>query len=91
MLSLLSLVAFTPAHLGSGDDVQPRDTVSVIESVVPALPATVRVSIVGGDTFLRIESDGVPVEVHGYDDEQYLRISAAGRVEVNVNSTTSVL
>ena len=91
VLSLLSLVPLAPAHLGSGDDVQPRDTVSVITSVAPALPAGVRVSVVGGDTFMRIESDGVPVEVHGYDDEQYLRISADGRVEVNVNSTTSIL
>ena len=91
VLTLLSLLPFAPGHLGSGDDVQPRDTVSVVTSVSPALPAGVRVSIVGGDTFLRIESDGVPVEVHGYDDEQYLRISVTGRVEVNVNSTTSVL
>ena len=91
VLALLSLVPFAPAHLGSGDDVQPRDTVSVIRSVSPALPDGVRISIVGGDTFVRIESDGVPVEVHGYDDEQYLRISAAGKVEVNLNSTTAVL
>lgn len=91
VLSLLSILPIAPAHLGSGDDVQPRDTVSVVTSVSPALPPGVRVSVVGGDTFLRIESDGVSVEVHGYDDEQYLRISASGRVEVNMNSTTSIL
>lgn len=80
-----------PAHIGSGDSVQPRDTESVITSIAPALPDGVRVSIVGGDTFVRLESDGVRVEVHGYDDEQYLRISPEGVVEINESSVTSVL
>ena len=80
-----------PAHIGSGDSVQPRNTESVITGVSPALPDGVRVSIVGGDTFVRIESDGVRVEVHGYDDEQYLRISPEGVVEVNEASVTAVL
>lgn len=80
-----------PSHLGSGDSVQPRDTESVITSVSPALPDGVRVSIVGGDTFVRLESNGVKVEVHGYDDEQYLRISPEGVVEMNEASVTSVL
>lgn len=70
---------------------QPRDTVSVISDISPALPDGVRVSIVGGDTFVRLESDGVRVEVHGYDDEQYLRISPEGVVEVNEASMTAVL
>ena len=91
VLSLLSLLPLAPAHLGSGDEVQPRDTEAVIESVSPALPPGVRVSIVGGDTFLRVESDGVPVEVRGYDDEQYLRIAADGTVTVNENSATAIL
>ncbi len=55
------------------------------------MPDGVRVSIVGGDTFVRLESDGVRVEVHGYDDEQYLRISPEGIVEINDSSVTSVL
>lgn len=80
-----------PAHIGSGDDVKPRNTESVINSISPALPDGVRVSIVGGDTFVRLESDGVRVEVHGYDDEQYLRISPEGIVEINEASVTSVL
>ncbi len=91
LLGLLSVVSLAPAHIGSGDSVQPRNTVSVITGISPALPDGVRVSIVGGDTFVRIESDGVRVEVHGYDDEQYLRISPEGVVEVNEASVTSVL
>lgn len=80
-----------PGHIGSGDSVQPRDTESVINSITPDLPGGVRVSVVGGDTFIRLESDGVRVEVHGYDDEQYLRISPDGVVEINDASVTSVL
>lgn len=91
LLGFLSLISVIPAHIGSGDSVQPRDTESVITSIQPALPDGVRVSIVGGDTFVRLESDGVRVEVHGYDDEQYLRISPEGLVEINDASVTSVL
>ena len=91
LLGFLSLFSVIPAHIGSGDSVQPRDTESVITSIKPALPDGVRVSIVGGDTFVRLESDGVRVEVHGYDDEQYLRISPEGVVEINDASVTSVL
>ena len=91
VLGLLSVLSLAPAHIGSGDSVQPRNTESVITGISPALPDGVRVSIVGGDTFVRIESDGVRVEVHGYDDEQYLRISAEGVVEVNEASVTAVL
>lgn len=91
LLGVLSVFSLVPSHIGSGDSVQPRDTESVITSVSPALPDGVRVSIVGADTFVRLESDGVRVEVHGYDDEQYLRISAEGDVEINDASVTSVL
>lgn len=91
LFGFLSVFSLAPAHIGSGDSVQPRDTVSVITGTSPSLPDGVRVSIVGGDTFVRVESDGVRVEVHGYDDEQYLRISAEGVVEVNEASMTAVL
>ena len=91
LIGILSMLSFVPAHIGSGDSVQPRNTESVITDISPALPDGVRVSIVGGDTFVRIESDGVRVEVHGYDDEQYLRISAEGVIEVNEASVTAVL
>lgn len=80
-----------PAHIGSGDAVQPRDTVSVIESVVPALPDGVDVTIVGADTYVRLESEGIAVEVPGYENEPYLRIDENGVVEVNDGSMTTLL
>ena len=80
-----------PAHIGSGDAVQPRDTVSVIESVVPALPAGVSVSVVGSDTYIRLESDGVAVLVPGYEGEPYLQIDTNGVVQVNDGSVTTLL
>lgn len=90
-LACLALAGSSPAHLGSGDDVQPRDTVSVVESVSPGLPAGVRVDIVGGDTFVRVRADGHAVRVPGYQSEQYIEISRDGTVRENVSSTTSRL
>jgi hypothetical protein len=80
-----------PSHIGSGDAVQPRDTVSVIESVSPALPDGVQVTIVGADTYVRLESQGIAVEVPGYENEPYLRIDEDGVVEVNDGSMTTLL
>lgn len=90
-VGLLSFLPLAPAHIGSGDSVQPRNTESVIESVVPAPPDGVKVEIIGSDTFVRLTSVGVRTEVHGYDDEPYLRISAEGLVEINDSSVTAVL
>ncbi len=90
-VGLLSLLPLAPAHLGSGDSVQPRNTESVIETVIPAVPDGVKIEIVGADTFVRLTSVGVTVEVPGYDDEQYLRISAEGLVEINDASVTAAL
>lgn len=80
-----------PAHIGSGDAVQPRDTMSVIESIVPALPEGISLSIVGSDTFVRLETDGVSVEVPGYEGEPYLQIDTNGVVQVNDGSVTTLL
>ena len=91
LVGLLSLLPLAPAHMGSGDSVQPRNTESVIESITPAVPDGVKIEIVGGDTYVRLTSIGVHTEVHGYDDEQYLRISAEGLVEINDASVTAVL
>lgn len=91
LVGLLSFLPLAPAHLGSGDSVQPRRTESVINKVSPAAPEGVKVEIVGGDTYLRLTSVGVRSEVHGYDDEPYIRISAEGLVEVNDASVTAVL
>jgi hypothetical protein len=80
-----------PAHLGSGDSVQPRDTESIIETVVPALPAGASIEIVGFDTFMRLSAIGHEVLVPGYEDEPYLRIDTNGDVFVNDGSATAVL
>lgn len=90
-LAAASLLTVAPAHIGSGDSVQARNTESVIESISPELPAGVKVSIVGFDTFVRLESVGHEVSVNGYEDEPYLRISKSGKVEVNDSSMTTVL
>lgn len=91
MLMFLVSVVGVPAHLASGDSVQPRNTESVIESITPAPPAGVRIDIVGFDTFMRVRADGHAVEIPGYEGEPYLRIDADGTVQVNDGSQTSVL
>ncbi len=63
----------------------------MINSVSPALPSGVAVSIVGSDTFVRVESQGVRIEIPGYEEEAYIRISEDGLVEVNDASITAVL
>lgn len=83
------LMSAVPAHLGSGDDVKPRDTESVVESVDGGSTAGFMVDVVGGDAFLRVVSGGHTVDVPGYDGEPYLRIAADGTVEENTASRTS--
>lgn len=90
-LAVLAATGLAPMHLGSGDDVQPRDTVSVIESVTPALPAGVRVDVVGGDTFIRLRARGHAATVPGYQGEKYIEIAGDGTVRENKASTTSKL
>lgn len=88
LLALFAAVGVAPAHLGSGDDVVPRDTVSIVESVSPALPPGVAVDVVGGDTFLRVRSRGHEIEIAGYDNEPYIRIRKNGDVFETSHSTT---
>ena len=90
-VGLLSLLPLAPAHLGSGDSVQPRNTESVIEKISPAVPGGVKIEIVGGDTFVRLTAVGVRAEVRGYDKEPYIRINENGLVEMNDASVTAVL
>jgi hypothetical protein len=90
-VGLLSLLPLAPAHLGSGDSVQPRNTESVIEKISPAVPDGVKIEIVGADTFVRLTAVGVRAEVRGYDKEPYLRINENGLVEINDASVTAVL
>jgi len=77
--------------MGSGDSVQPRDTVSVIESVLPALPSGVVVDIVGSDTFVRVRSVGHDVMITGYENEPYMHILTTGDVFVNDGSQTTLI
>jgi hypothetical protein len=91
ILGLLSVLPFSPQHMGSGDSVQPRDTVSVIESVSPALPTGVIVDIVGSDTFVRVRSVGHDVMVTGYQNEPYMHITTTGDVFVNDGSQTTLI
>lgn len=69
----------------------PRDTVSVIQSVSPELPAGVRVDVVGGDTFLRVRAAGHEVEIPGYENETYAKIRPNGDVLEDRDSTTWLL
>lgn len=91
LLGLLSVIPFPVQHMGSGDSVQSRNTESVIESVVPALPDGVDVDIVGSDTFVRVRSDGHDVMITGYKNEPYMRITASGDVFVNDGSLTTLI
>jgi hypothetical protein len=91
ILGLLSVLPFPVQHMGSGDSVQPRDTVSVIESVTPALPDGVTVDIVGSDTFVRVRSVGHDVMITGYQNEPYMHITTTGDVLVNDGSQTTLI
>jgi hypothetical protein len=91
ILGFLSVLSFPVQHMGSGDSVQPRDTVSVIESVVPALPGGVVVDIVGSDTFVRVRSVGHDVMITGYQNEPYMHITTTGDVFVNDGSQTTLI
>ena len=87
-LGILFIVAVPPA---GADGVRPSNFESVVDSVDPSTP-TVRVEVVGGDSFLRVTADpGTEVLIPGYDDESYLRITSDGTVEQNVVSPATYL
>jgi len=85
------LSALSPSHLGSGDDVQPRNTEALITATAPALPTGVKIDIVGTDTFVRVRATGHEVQIRGYEQEPYIEISTSGQVRVNTNSITYLL
>jgi hypothetical protein len=89
-VGLLSLLPLAPAHLGSGDSVQPRNTESVIEKISPAVPDGVKIEIIGGDSFVRLTAVGIRAEVPGIENEPYIRINEDGLVEINDASVTAV-
>lgn len=85
------MLAAAMLALSLSGSAQASDTVAVIESVVPALPAGVKVDIAGADSPLRVKSQGHAVEVRGYEDEPYLRIDADGSAWINDASVSAAL
>lgn len=71
--------------------IQASDTVAVIESVDPSLPAGVSVDIVGADSPMRIRGVGHSIEVPGYENEPYLRIDLDGSAYINDASVTAAV
>ena len=71
--------------------VEPRDTQTVIESVVPGLPSDVTLEVVGFDSYLKLRAPGREVQVPGYENEPYLRIDRDGSVWFNESSRTWAL
>lgn len=71
--------------------IEPRDTQTVIESIVPALPSDVSLEVLGFDAYLRLRALGHEVQVSGYENEPYLRIDRDGSVWFNEGSRTWAL
>jgi hypothetical protein len=80
-----------PAGVAFADPAGPTDYESTITSVTPEVDG-VEVSVIGGDSFLRIEVEpGIEVIVLGYQQEPYLRIRPDGVVEENQRSPATYL
>ena len=87
------LVAFAVAALlvgaapAAADPAKPTDYRSVIDSIEPPLPDGVEVSIIGGDSFLRVTAEpGHTVVVMDYEGQPYLQILEDGTVQENQQS-----
>ncbi len=81
--------------LGAGpaaaDAAKPGDYTSEVTSVEPD-PGGFTVETAGGDSFLVLTvDDGTEVVVLGYEGEPYLRFSADGTVEQNLNSPATYI
>lgn len=80
-------VALAPSTAGA-DPPSATNYRTTVVAVEPAAPG-VRLSVVGGDSFLRLRVEtGTTVEVTGYRGEPFLRFGADGTVEENQASTT---
>ena len=82
---MLAAIA-VPAGVAFADAAGPTDYETTITAITPRV-AGVDVSVVGGDSFLRLVVEpGIEVVVLGYQQEPYLRIRADGVVEENERS-----
>lgn len=90
LAAFVALFGVVPS-LASPAAVEPRDTQTVIESVVPALPSDVTLEVLGFDSYLRLRAPGREVQVPGYESEPYLRIDRDGSVWFNEGSRTWAL
>lgn len=98
LLILTALAALASPTPASADPAQPTDFRSRIVAVEPALPAGVRVSVVGGDAFLELRvARGHTVEVPDYAQGRdqparpYLRFRADGVVERDETSLAALV
>lgn len=86
-----AVVVLATPSTAFADAAGPTDFRTEIVSVSPTTP-TVRVSIEGGDSFVRIVVDpGTEVMVLGYDAEPYIRIDSDGAVFENRRSAATYL
>ena len=90
-LVVLGAAVLAPAGVVFADPAGPTDYRTTVTSMTPAV-AGVEVSVVGGDSFLRLVVDpGIEVVVLGYQQEPYLRIRTDGVVEENQRSPATYL
>ena len=90
LAALAALFGVVPS-LAAPAAVGPRDTQTVIESIVPALPDDVSLDVLGFDSYLRLRAPGREVQVPGYENEPYMRIDRDGSVWFNEGSRTWAL
>ena len=88
LILAFGFIAVVPPSAVSADPAQPGNTESVVESVEPSADG-VRIDIVGGDAFVRLRVErGHSVELPGYYDEPYVRVTEDGTVSVNEAADT---
>lgn len=86
----LVVVVVGAAAPAGADPAAPTDYRSAVESVEPAVEG-LHVSIVGGDSFVRLWADGIDVVVLGYQGEPYLHFATDGVVSENQRSPAVTL
>lgn len=91
MVALAAVGLVLGAGPAAADAAKPGDFTSEVTSVEPD-PGGFTVETAGGDSFLALTVDeGTEVVVLGYEGEPYLRFSADGTVEQNLNSPATYI